>query len=153
VGLSNALTDTGICTSIKYLPISISSFIHHTRWVLFNFFLPCDLCLARYIIYAMALCLCVCLCVCLCMSQVAVLVKRLNVWWRKQRRKITQRLCVSWASCTMYGILCRYDDKRAEQSRKTAAIVRHTPLKSDIYFRFIVSETSDVESITVLIRV
>jgi len=55
----------------------------------------------------------------------------------------------------MYGVLCRYDDKHAEQSRKTAKIGIRTPLKSDIYFRFMVSdsETSDVESITFLIRV
>jgi len=53
----------------------------------------------------------------------------------------------------MYGILCRYDDKHAEQSRKTAEIGIRTPLKSDIYFRFMVSETSDVESITFSIRV
>jgi len=53
----------------------------------------------------------------------------------------------------MYGILCRYDDKHAEQSRKTAEIGISTPLKSDIYFRFMVSETPDVESITFSIRV
>jgi len=33
---------------------------------------------------------------------------------------------------------------------KTAKIRIRTPLKSDIYFRFMVSETSDVESITFL---
>jgi len=51
------------------------------------------------------------------------------------------------------GILCRYDDKHAKQSRKTAEIGIRTPLKSDVYFRFMVSETPDVESITFLILV
>ena len=71
----------------------------------------------------------------------------------KKRRKIAQGLCVSCAFCRMYGILYRYDDKHAEQSRKTVEIGIRTPLKSDIYFRFMVSETPDVKWITFLIRV
>ena len=41
-------------------------------------------------VYAMAVCLCVSLSVCLCLSQVGVLLKRLNVGWRKERRMIAQ---------------------------------------------------------------
>jgi len=73
MGLSNALTDTGICTSIKYLDYFYFQFHPPltTRWALFNFLLH-ELYLALYIIYAMALCL--------CLSQVGVLLKQLQVY-------------------------------------------------------------------------
>ena len=48
----------------------------------------------------------------------------------------------------MCGIWYRSVEKYGDQSQKTAKIEIRTPVKSDIYFRFVVSEISDVEPIT-----